>query len=458
MDVINLETRQFETVDVADLVRECGRDLPGFAHVFSVLEDDRLHVPPALGLDTRRARLVVTFEGLTRSTPFMARMRALMRVLQEKLAYPVDLEFASDGTDFYLLQCRPQSSSADAAPSAIPTDLPADRLVFAADRYVSNGRVPDLTHIVYVDPDGYGRLPDLESLKDVGRAVGRLNALLPRRQFVLIGPGRWGSRGDVKLGVSVTYSDINNTALLMEVAARRGNYVPEVSFGTHFFQDLVEAEIRYLPLYPGDKGQRFHPELIAGMPNLLPDLLPEFRHLAQVVHVADVPASTGGLVLRVLFNGDIDRAVGYLAPAETLAQPVGGERRREAGGEDHWRWRLRMAEQIGAALDPERFGVHGLYLVGSTKNATASASSDVDLVVHFTGTADQRAALEQWLEGWSLCLAEMNYLRTGCRSRGLLDVHVVTDDDVARKSGYASKIGAATDPARPLPLGSPVRG
>jgi hypothetical protein len=128
------------------------------------------------------------------------------------------------------------------------------------------------------------------------------------------------------------------------------------------------------------------------------------------------------------------------------------------GSEDHWRWRLRMAEQVGAALDPQRFGVQGLYLVGSTKNATASASSDVDLVVHFTGTADQRAALEQWLEGWSLCLAEMNFLRTGCRSRGLLDVHLVTDDDVARKSGYAAKIGAATDPARPLPLGSPARG
>jgi hypothetical protein len=194
------------------------------------------------------------------------------------------------------------------------------------------------------------------------------------------------------------------------------------------------------------------------MPNLLPELLPDFAHLAPVLHVADVPASTGGLVLRVLFNGDIDRAVGYLAPAEAMAQPVGAERRREPGSEDHWRWRLRMAEQVGAALDPQRFGVQALYLVGSTKNAMASASSDIDLVVHFTGTARQRAALEQWLEGWSLCLAEMNFLRTGCRSRGLLDVHVVTDDDVARRSGYAVKIGAATDPARPLPLGSPARG
>ena len=73
-----------------------------------------------------------------------------------------------------------------------------------------------------------------------------------------MGPGRWGSRGDIKLGVSVTYSDINNTAVLMEIAAKRGNYVPDLSFGTHFFQDLVEAGIRYLPLFPGERGEVFN--------------------------------------------------------------------------------------------------------------------------------------------------------------------------------------------------------
>ena len=68
-----------------------------------------------------------------------------------------------------------------------------------------------------------------------------------------MGPGRWGSRGDIKLGVSVTYADINNTAMLIEIARRTGNYVPDLSFGTHFFQDLVEAQIRYLPLYPDER-------------------------------------------------------------------------------------------------------------------------------------------------------------------------------------------------------------
>jgi hypothetical protein len=453
IDVINLETRQFETIHITDLVRECGRAIPAFQQVFSVLEDGRLGTP-GFGVDPTRASLIATFDGLVADTPFVPRMRALLRILREKLGHPVDLEFASDGREFHLLQCRPQSFSAEETPAVIPADLPPDRVLFAVNRFVSNGRVPDLTHVVYVDPERYAELPDLADLKEVGRIIGRLNKLLPKRQFVLIGPGRWGSRGDVRLGVSVTYSDINNTSLLMEVAARRGNYVPEVSFGTHFFQDLVESDIRYIPVFPDERGQSFNETLLKGMPNILADILPDVAGLSDVVRVVDVPKSTGGLVLRVLMNGDLEEAVGYLAPPAALAQPVGNERRRDGGPEDHWRWRLRMVEQIAASLDPQRFGVRGLYVFGSTKNATAGPASDIDLLVHFDGSAEQRRGLEQWLEGWSLCLSEMNFLRTGCPTHGLLDVHLVTDEDIAAKTSYASKIGAITDAARPLPVGS----
>jgi hypothetical protein len=111
-----------------------------------------------------------------------------------------------------------------------------------------------------------------------------------------------------------------------------------------------------------------------------------------------------------------------------------------------------MAEQIAASLDPDRFGIEALYLIGSTKNATAGPGSDLDLIVHFRGSPEQRAELRAWLEGWSLCLAELNYLRTGYRSPGLLDLHFVTDADIEEQTSYAAKIGAVTDPARPLPL------
>jgi hypothetical protein len=204
MDVINLESGRFETIDVLDLMKEFGDEVPLLHQVVSVCDEDGVHRPTMFGWDPKQGGAVVTFEGLIGGTPFMQQMRALLKLLREKLGVPVDIEFASDGRDFYLLQCRPQSYATDATAAPIPRDVPPERVVFTAKRYVSNGKVPDITHIVYVDPDAYNDISELTTLKDVGRAVGKLNKLLPKRQFVLMGPGRWGSRGDIKLGVSVT--------------------------------------------------------------------------------------------------------------------------------------------------------------------------------------------------------------------------------------------------------------
>ncbi len=456
VDLINLETRRFETVDVAALVREYGRAVPGLGHIASLIGRDGTLRPIGFDFDPSRDRVVVTFDGLIATTSFIPRMQALLRVLREQMGGPVDIEFASDGRDFYLLQCRPQSFAEDAAPAPIPRDLPPDRLLFAARRYVSNGRVPEITHVVYVDPERYAELGSLSELRDVGRAVGRLNKLLPKRRFILMGPGRWGSRGDIRLGVSVGYADISHTAMLIEIATRRGQYVPDLSFGTHFFQDLVESAIRYLPLFPDDDS-RLNVTFLREAPNLLADLLPEYRHLDSVLRVVDVPRATGGLVLRVLMNADLDEAVGvFTAPAAEVF--VDTRRLEEPVAEDHWRWRLRMAERIAAEADPVRFGIRGLYVFGSTKNATAGPRSDIDLLVHIDGSPEKRRDLELWLEGWSRCLAELNYLRTGYRSDGLLDVHFVTDADIAARTSYAAKIGAVTDAARPLPLGGGTPG
>jgi pyruvate,water dikinase len=453
IDVINIEMQRFETIDAADLFREYGRQYPALDLIAAVYDSEGIHRPVGFGWDPAESHTVVTFDGLIGSTPFMARMKALLKLLRERIGSPVDIEFASDGKDLYLLQCRPQSFSRDAVPSPIPRDLPYDRIVFSASKYVSNGRVPDITHIVYVDPEEYDRLENLTELKDVGRAVGRLNKMLPKRQFVLMGPGRWGSRGVIKLGVSVTYSDINNTAVLMEIAAKRGNYTPDLSFGTHFFQDLVEAGIRYLPLFPGEPGQVCNDLFLRRAPNILAELLPEYAHLAHVVHVIDMEKATDGLILQVLMNADLDEAVGYFA-APTQGLTTTQERRADIHQvtEDHWRWRLRMAEHIAAEIDPDRFGIKGIYVFGSTKNATAGPGSDIDLIVHVDAVEDTRQKLELWLEGWSLCLSEINYLRTGYRTEGLLDVKIVGDEDFKNHSSFASKIGAITDPARALAI------
>jgi hypothetical protein len=226
---------------------------------------------------------------------------------------PMDVEFASDGNDLYILQCRPQSHMEDQEHVLIPTWIPEKNKLFSANKYVTNARVQGIRTLVYVDPDGYSGVASFGDLVAVGDAVSRLNAILPRRSFILMGPGRWGSRGDIRLGVRVTYSGINNTAMLIEIARKVGNYVPDLSFGTHFFQDLVEANIRYLALYPDEEGVVFAHEFFKNSPNSLADLLPEYHYLANVIKVIDIPAATHGCEANIIMDGENEMALGYLA-------------------------------------------------------------------------------------------------------------------------------------------------
>jgi hypothetical protein len=240
---------------------------------------------------------------------------------------------------------------------------------------------------------------------------------------------------------------------MIEIARKKGNYVPDLSFGTHFFQDLVEARIRYLPLYPDDSSTKFNEEFFAKAPNILAEVLPEYKYLTDVVKLIDVPKTTGGLILHVLMNADLEQAIAYLTSprAETMLETQTVER-EEQHPENYWRWRLRMAENIAAQIDAEAMGVRGMYVFGSTKNGPAGPGSDIDLLVHFHGTEKQLELLKTWMHGWSLCLDEMNFMQTGYRTGGLLDVHYVTDEDIARRSSFAVKIDAVTDAARPLNL------
>ncbi len=453
IDVIDLEENSFVTKDIRELLREVGPDFPALTKVFSIYKGGLLQRPMGLATDMSRDESVVTFDGLITGTPFMLQLEAILKTLSAAMGVPVDIEFASTGADFYLLQCRPQSQAAEDVAMEIPTNLPDEAVLFTAKKHVSNGRVDDVTHIVYVDPDRYGDLADLADLIAVGQAVGKLNKILPRRQFILMGPGRWGSRGDIKLGVRVTYSEINNSAMLIEVARKKGNYVPDVSFGTHFFQDLVESGIRYLPLYPDDPGVRFNEKFLSGSPNKLAELCPECAGLTDALKVIDVLEATGGKVLRVVMNADLEAAVGYFASPESIVRtacPAGPMSRED---EDQYRWRSRMAERIAFHVGPQKWGVRGMYWIDTSDGGEGDPSSPIRMVVHFAGNGRQRKELETWLQGWSLSLAEMNYYRTGFHADGLLDVQILTDERIRGERDVADRLKVGADVVRELPLG-----
>ncbi len=312
LDVVDLEANEFETIPLTDLMAATGNKYPSAQQIFSIWREGQIIPATGLLMNVDPQDLVVTFDGLLERTDFAQQMKEILDVLGETYGVPVDVEFAHDGEALYILQCRPQSRGEEYAHVEIPANVPEEDKIFTASRYVQMGQARGIEYIVYIPSDAYGALETYEELLAVGRTVGELNRVLPRRKFILMGPGRWGSRGDIKLGVRVDYADINNARMLIEVARRKGDYVPDVSFGTHFFQDLVEADISYLPLYPDEEGEVFDEELLLGTPNSLGALLPERVEMAEAVRVISLTEVSNGRYLEVVMDAEEGMALGYL--------------------------------------------------------------------------------------------------------------------------------------------------
>ncbi len=456
MDVLDMENNQFVSVSIAEIIKKYGNEIPYLNQVASVLKDDFVKEYNKFSTDSENDPVLITFDGLINKTAVIPQLKSIMSLLAEKLGYPVDIEFACDGENLYILQCRPQSKSYNNMPVAIPTNISTQNTIFTANKYISNGKVTGIKSVVYVDPEEYGKLENQKDFVRVGSAVSELNHILYRRSFILMGPGRWGSRGDIKLGVPVTYSDICNASMLIEIAKKKSKHQPELSFGTHFFQDLVEANIKYLPLYPEDTGIMFSNSFFHKNTNELETLLPNYADLSHVIKVINISENYFRKEMIVLMNADLEKAIAYLEQIykperrQALSFPDDYELSSDPKDSEGWKWRHYMAEKISNCIDLKAFSIKGIYLFGSTSTCTARLNSDIDLLIHFNGSAKQKQELDIWLKGWSLALSEMNYLKTGYQSEGLLDVHYITDKDIENGDSYAIKINSVYDPVIPL--------
>ena len=127
-----------------------------------------------------------------------------------------------------------------------------------------------------------------------------------------VGPGRWGS-SNIDLGVNVSYADIDNITVLVEVGRTSAGNTPELSYGTHFFQDLIEADIICLPVFPDKSGSRFNNRFFTKAPSILSDMVPDCSDFADVIKVIDVPAATGGSYLQIAMDSNKDQAIGYFS-------------------------------------------------------------------------------------------------------------------------------------------------
>ncbi|HQJ15814.1 MAG TPA: PEP/pyruvate-binding domain-containing protein [Candidatus Omnitrophota bacterium] len=288
VDVLDLEDNRLKSVAINDLAAgECNvrMDLLGTRD-----EDARMRLAAA-GRETG-ASWILTFDGLFRSTPLVDVMAKLMKTLEKRYGYPVDIEYTVNfkpGGSFQinLLQCRPMPTKGIGKKVEFPSSIDKANVIFQSVGGFLGGNISQLVRrVIIIDPREYSRLTQ-SGKYDIGRAVGELNRLIKNREELpcaVFGPGRWGTTTP-SLGVPVSFSQISNFIVLGEVAFSEANCCPELSFGTHFFQDLVETGIFYVALMPKQKGCFYNTKLIAGWPNVFKKLVPEYSRYDNVIKV-----------------------------------------------------------------------------------------------------------------------------------------------------------------------------
>lgn len=236
----------------------------------------------------------LTFEKLLSETDFTQTMQKMLKILECHYQYPVDIEFTANFTKngelkINLVQCRPLQTKGLTAKVRIPEKIDSEKILFKSCGYTMGGSISQpIKRIIYVEPAAYVQMSFTQKY-DVARLIGKLNRQIPSRETtptILLGPGRWGTTTP-SLGVPVNFAEINKVAVLAEVAYEGGNLMPELSFGTHFFQDLVETDIFYVAIFPQKQDAIFNQNRFLRMPNLLTEFLPDSSKYADAVRVCE---------------------------------------------------------------------------------------------------------------------------------------------------------------------------
>jgi len=285
-----LDVIDFNEISLHDIPVDEGLDVIPRYSKRVLVEHDREAERMLRERGQRREIVFVNCEGLVKNSEFIGVMKEILSTLETAYDYPVDIEYTvnvgEDGSfNINLLQCRPLQVSTNN--EAI--EMPEDKNVFFHIKESSMGmsRKNKIDTICYVDPHKYYEYPYAQK-SSISRIISEVNAYCKNndKTAILIVPGRIGTSSP-ELGIPVVFADISHFSAILEESYSEVGYMPELSFGSHMFQDLVEAEIYYGALFENDKKIEFNRDMIYDYSNVLrdinPDLGDEIYDMVQVI-------------------------------------------------------------------------------------------------------------------------------------------------------------------------------
>ncbi len=235
----------------------------------------------------------ISCKGLVANKTLMEQMKRLLRCIQDEYDYPVDTEFTiniSESGEYSidLLQCRPLQVQKTSAGTVIPQGIPKERILLES-RGASMGMsgTTKLDIIVYVDPVRYYNMP-YKDKDQVAKLIGKINWHYRNmdKHMMLIVPGRVGTSSP-ELGVPTSFADISAYEIICETEESNAGYNPELSYGSHIFQDLVEAQILYTAVFNNEKTIHYSPEKLASSRDVI-SIFDQGEILTGIVHVYDL--------------------------------------------------------------------------------------------------------------------------------------------------------------------------
>lgn len=286
VDAISADTNDVEGFDAMNICKSVPRYLKNMIYSHNYETESRLRER-----GDWRDVLFITCDGLTKNEQLMTDMRDILELIQTHYEYPVDTEytinFAPDGSYVIdLLQCRPLQLTAEGDKITVPDGVD-NRRILLETKGVSMGfsREIAIDGVVYIDPILYYQMPYRRKY-EIKEALSQVNWRFRNqgKHLLLLTPGRICTSSP-ELGVPSGFSDISEFSVIAEVSESKVGYIPELSYGSHIFQDLVEAGILYTAVFEKESTIAFSPDLLkefADVTNEVTELADDIKGVLRV--------------------------------------------------------------------------------------------------------------------------------------------------------------------------------